>query len=252
MTTNSQLDKLKADIEKASKEVQRIAEGFQSFPRNSPPDVAGQKLLDAFLNDEPFDRYVFGLQPVKLGFIDAAFKTGDMEIVTTCFGFVEQSMSQKAFYAMVKDTPQYMKIYNMLHKGRSPALIKDKTFYTKDNIPQIKENAGKETNKLVKMVMEDYVVKLNGSEPDFGIEEVDKKWGQLKTACMKREYNTINPSNLLSKSGFFSTKWKSAIDPYQAARMAHYWKAPPQLVERFAKDVKDPKEKQAIAQLPRF
>ena len=242
MSDKEKLESINREIEKEKDEINKIWGQIQNIPHGNSPEEIGENLLKAFLEDKPFDKLAFGLQPNKCAFIDAAFKTGDMEIVTTCFGFVEQSMSPTAFKEMIKDVPQYNKIYKMLHKNVTPSLFYGKGFYTSQNVPKLQEMADQEENKFVKTVIEDHIKRLSGKTIEFGFEDVDTKWKNLKDSCLRHQY-TIRPDQLMSKTGLFSTKWKTAVDPYQAARMTLHWRAPQPYVDGFVKEIKDPKEK---------
>ena len=243
MSSDPRVQQIEKEIEKERNEINRLQSSLftpSQHKADETDEMIGEQLLHAFLEDEPFDRFAFGRAPVKCAFIDAALKTGDMEIIEACFGFVEQGMTSKAFKNMIKDTPQYIKIYNKLHKNNKSMYRKEK--FTPDNIPFLKELSQNEENPLVKQVIDDHIQRLSGKKPDYGIEDVDNKWSQFKNAT-KSAQQFIRADQLISKTGLFSTRWKTAIDPYQAARMALYWRAPQQYVDSFVKEIKDPKEK---------
>ena len=236
------LQQINKSIEKEKGEIEKVWKFIVNDTRGLSDQEIGAKLLEDFLEDRPFDRLSFGKEPVKLAFIDAAFKTGDMEIVTTCFGFVEQSMKPNPFRKMIEGYPQYQKIYDMLHKNVNTALLIGKNMYVSENIPNLQDLANKQENKLLKTVIEDHIKRLSGKSIEYGFEEVDNKWKSLKDSCLNKQY-TLNPDQLMRKSGLFATKWKTAVDPYQAARMVLHWRAPQYYLDKFVKEIKDPNEK---------
>ncbi|EAX90308.1 hypothetical protein TVAG_446080 [Trichomonas vaginalis G3] len=240
---DAQLNVLKEKLEKVQAEINELAERFQAIPRGLSDEEIGERLLEAFLNDTPFDRFQFGRQPVKLAMINAAFNTGDLEIVSTCFGFVEQSMTPSAFYRMIDGNERYMNIYNMLHKSNNMYIRRDRTFYRPENLDQLRKMAEAIPKGILKYVLNDTIDVISGQTPEIKFEEVDVKWGDFRDACLRQSYFEINPKTLCSKNGFFSKKWKSAIDPYQGARMAMHWKCPPQVIQGFISQISDNKQK---------
>lgn len=241
--TEAQLADLKSQLEKVQNDIQAVAEKFESIPRGLTEDQIGEKLLEAFINDLPFDRFQFARQPIKLAMINAAFGTGDLEIVSTCFGFVEQSMSPNAFYRMIDGNEKYLNIYNMLHKSNNIYTKRDRTFYRPENLDQLRKMAEALPKGILKYVVSDTIDVISGHDNDYKFQEVDVKWGNFRDACLRQTYQEINPKALCSKSGFFSKKWRSAVDPYQGARMSIYWKCPHHVTQAFISLISDSKQK---------
>ena len=92
-----ELEKLKADIEKLEAELKESKSDFPSVPYDKTDEEKGELLLQSFLNDEPFDRFIFAYLPMKISFINAAIKTKDPEVIVAALYFVMKSLDKKSF-----------------------------------------------------------------------------------------------------------------------------------------------------------
>ena len=70
--------------------------------------------MDAFLKDKPFDNYTFAYQPIKIAFLNAAFRTYDPEIITYALNLVKNTLNKQAFNKLLDTSPQFRGAFEYL------------------------------------------------------------------------------------------------------------------------------------------
>lgn len=236
------------EIRLINQEVRRLENELDQQNRKLPfvPDdlsieKKGEYLLNAFLKDEPFDRYAFALEPIKISFLNAAFRTCDPEIITYALNQVRNTLDQPAFNKLLDSSPQFRGAYEYLSHptNKSKLIVIDRNAKKEKIIDDLKKERAN-ANDLMKLVINNQIDRISG-KPLAGIEEVDLKWKQIVNSVDQPQLikaNDMVPKGLLS---FF--KKSVYVDPKQAALVMRSLKYPDESIMQFASYVTDPKEK---------
>lgn len=230
------------EVERLENSLREQCSIFPHVPYDLSIEKKGEYLLNAFLKDEPFDRFTFALQPIKISFLNAAFRTCDPEIVTYALNQTRNTLDSKAFNQLLDTSPQFRGAFEYLShpNNKSKLIIIDKKAPKTKVIDDLKKERAN-SNDLMKIVINDEINRLNG-KPIAGMEEVDLKWKKIKDSANQPQL--ISPKNIMSKSIFkIFNKWALDVNPKQAALVMRSLGYPADIVQQFAQMVTDPKEK---------
>ena len=231
------------EIERLRKAITDLVSTFPSVPRELSPQQKGEWLLDAFLNDKPFDRHAFGFIEVKKEFLKAAFNTRDQEIITGAMFLVRQTLKEKAFSDLINSDPRFKTTYTALTRLNSP-LVLNSSGSENDRLVTLRAELAKTKSQIVQSVLRAEIQKIEKHDPWCGCHEVDKRWAAMVRARASCEYTKFNPKEL-TRAGWFN-KWQDAVNPAQAAIITKYWNMPCGIPESFAALVKDKKERAVL------
>ena len=228
-----ELSLVKQEIERVTKMIKEENGNFPTIPSDLSDDDKGSLLLEAFLNDLPFDRFVFAYLPVKISFLNASFRTFDPEIVAYALNQVRNSLDQRAFEQLLDCSPHFRGAYDHFSKPKVSSVIKNVTniderlFYLKNELSK--------ASGLMKEVIKDEIDRIKG-KTFTGMLEVDLKWEMFQN---KEHFNI---QALAPKFGLFG-KWKKNVSPLQAALVARSLNYPDTVVNAFLNQITDKNEK---------
>ena len=238
------LDEIRKEIERVKSELNGYISNFPSVSKELAEDQIGDVLLEAFLNDLPFDRYVFALKPIKIAFLDAAFRTNDLEIIYEAFMQIKLTMNNKAFDELLDLKEKYRNTYRKLTKKQSRLITMEEE--DESNIDFLNDELRNSQSELMSIVLSDAVKraeKKNHKDKYAGYEEIDFKWNILISGL--KDPKSMQPvRKMICPSGVFNNKL-AGIPPIQGALYAKSRKAPPNVINEFAKYV----EKDEIKEL---
>ena len=196
---------------------------------NKTVEEKGKMLLDSFLEGKSFDLQSFALQPVKEALLLSSLNTKDSEIICCCLLLVQNSMTRQAFFQLIDQNSNLKDAYQSFFRDSFYIHFKayNPSNQTKQkNIDELKKLLPKanSSKSLMQYVIQDEISRLEGTDKNAGIEEVDLKWNMLRNKLViDKNFNKLPNDFFSSKKSFFSPKWTKMIDPFQGAIMAHSW-----------------------------
>ena len=234
------------EIQRLQKRITDLIASFPTIPRELSDDEKGERLLEAYMNDQPFDRHAFSFIAVKAAFLRAAFRTCDPEVIASCMFLVRQTLKDSAFTELINAVPQFKTTYEALTRLNNP-LVQFRSMGESERLQTLKKELATTKSEIVKSVLTAEIQKIEKHDPWCGCLEVDKRWDIMVKAKAANEYTKFNPRELC-KSGLFSRAWKNAVNPMQAAIVTKYWNMPCGIPNDFASLVTDKKEREVLVQ----
>ena len=111
---DEELNLTNQEIERLTEDLRIKSNNFPCVPSDLSIEQKGEYLLDAFLKDKPFDNYTFAYQPIKIAFLNAAFRTYDPEIITYALNLVKNTLNKQAFNKLLDTSPQFRGAFEYL------------------------------------------------------------------------------------------------------------------------------------------
>lgn len=247
LSPEEELAKLQSEIEKLTAEIKQSMSDFPSIPWEKTEEEKGELLLHAFLNDEPFDRFIFGYLPIKASFIKAALKTNDPEIIVAALYFVSKSLDTKSFNELLDQNPDARVQYDHFSGKTSKIIKQDKTITQEERVEDIGRRL-KESTGLMNLVLKDELNRVKTGDVFIGMEPCDLQWEFFQSAFKTHNFSLIHPKDMSAKK-IIGKKWKRNVNPSQAAILARAWGYPEEIVRAFALLTKNADEKNKLAQL---
>lgn len=242
LAPEEEIDLIRQEVERLESELNEQNNNFPYVPDDLSIEKKGEYLLNAFLKDEPFDRYTFAFEPIKISFLNAAFRTCDPEIITYALNQVRNTLDPVAFNQLLDTSPQFRGAFEYLSHPtkKSKLIVLNSNASEKKLIEDLKKERAN-SNDLMKLVINDQIARISG-KPIAGMEEVDLKWKNIFDSV--NEPQLIKTDDMTSKSFFrFFNKWAVVVDPKQAALVMRSLGYPDDQVMQFARLVSDQKEK---------
>lgn len=235
--------KLSEEVEKLRAEIDELRNTLNI--QNTDTDVAGKgrALLDAYLDDKPFDRRSFAYIEVKKAFLNAAFETHDLEIIACCLFLIKQTLSEGAFNELLDSHPQYREKYEKLTKPNTLTRF-NRREDPSDLVETLKNELKVTKSDLMKTVLKDEIERIEKKSDAVGVEEVDEKWHRLSSLRASKQYMGFD-ANYFTSCGLIR-KWAKGVNPMHAAIIAKYWGMPPEVVRALAERTKDNKDKEEL------
>lgn len=247
LSPEEELAKLKAEIEQLEAEIKESASDFPSIPYDKTDEEKGELLLQAFLNDEPFDRFIFGYFPIKISLINAALKTKDPEIIVAILYFVMKSLDKKSFNELLDQCPEARAQYDHF-SGKTSKIVKvDRNATHHERVEDI-ERRYNESSGLLNLVLKDELQRVRTGDSFIGMEQSDIQWEFFGSAMNTHNFSIINPKEMSSKKKI-GKKWKRNVNPTQAAILARAWGYPDEIIQGFAILEKNSNDKMKLSQL---
>ncbi|KAH0786333.1 hypothetical protein GPJ56_009719 [Histomonas meleagridis] len=237
---------MQKEIERLKGEMQSYLSKIPSIPRNLTEPEIGGLLLKAFLDDKPYDNYLFSLLPIKKAFLEAAYQTKDQEIIYEALNLIKRSLTDPVFDELIHSNSKYQKSW-------------EKYSQTKSNLVNLTDEDSKRievlqmhlpsSNGLMKIVLNDAITRLEGKNQNdkfCGLEPADQKWLELMqctkdTEKLPRVRNIVWTKQILSRDPNLS-----GVPPIQGALYAKSRGLPPHFVNEIGKYVEENEAKQLI------
>jgi hypothetical protein len=236
--------RFEADVARLREEVEQLERELGTTGCAATDEMVGVSLLDAYLYDKPFDRHLFSRRPAKIAFLSAAFEMCDPEVIVSCLHFVKQTLTDEAFADLLNTVPRFKATYDLfsppkrrLHRQTRDQAVDVRLAALRDSLPGASE--------IMKGVIENELKRITTRDKTVGVLPVDEKWLALRTVAKSGNYNGFTPSLVLPDSVF--NKWKSGVDPMQAAIMARTWKMPHTIVRAFAQKATKAEQDELVA-----
>ena len=226
---------MQKEIERLKGEMATLFSKIPSISRDHPSEEVGFLLLKSFLKDEPFDRQLFSLLPVKKGFLQAAFQTRDQEVIYESMVQIKQTLNESTFESLIDTDPRYRQMWERFSRSKPPLVsITDEesrnASFLREQLPS--------TSGLLKVVLEDSITRLEKKKRDdefCGLETADSKW--IKLMSSTRDPAKLPPVQSLICSKMGHTVNVSGIPPIQGALYSHSRRLPSRIVRDFSKFV---------------
>ena len=202
-----------------------------------------ESLLHSFLNDQSFDRESFSNLDIKIEFLEASIRTNDIEIICAAFKFVEKSLKSEVFKRTIYSIHHLKNYYLLFHKNSNPF---DYAPPLNNNSIEFYEKNLNSQPKIIQNIILEQIDIIKNNKDDDNILESDKRWQKLKDLCISKQFSQINPYEL-TKSKFFTPKWKTSIDPFEAVLLSTYWKCEKNIINDFLKQIDDENKKKHLA-----
>lgn len=212
--------------------------------RDLTDDEKGEKILQSFIKDEPFDNFTFANQPIKIAFLNAAFRTYDLEIVASALSQIRSTLDQEAFELLLDSSPQFRTTYEYLRcPHQQLKIINLKNIPPENRLDYLKtEQQG--ANDFLKMVLQDEMERSKG-KPIYGKEEVDLKWDKIG-ASLNTNYSEVSPQMLANKFKMMN-KWKVNLNPVQTILVMRSLGYPPDVYSRYFPQITSQEQKDELA-----
>jgi hypothetical protein len=235
------VDQLSKRIADREAEVRSLRESFPTMDSLPSDEEKGVQLLDAFLRDKPFDRYIFALKPIKIAFLSAAFRTCDPEVIVSALFLVKQTLTKESYDELLDTIPQFRSAYDAFN--RSAPLTTLRPSIPADDRRAMLQAARPKSSSLMGKVIDAELDRIaRPSDFTIGFEQVDLKWIDF---CSVRGNPAAKADPFLPKMALMN-KWLKSMDPYQAALMSHAWGMPQSVWGKLASEVSDKAEKEEL------
>ncbi|OHT01165.1 hypothetical protein TRFO_32097 [Tritrichomonas foetus] len=235
-----------SEIERVKQQMKEEAMQFPSIPNDISDEKKGELLLEAFLKDEPFDRYVFAYMNIKIAFLNAAFRTCDPEIIAYALLEVKSTLDNRAFDQILDSAPQFRGAFEYLSKPKVSGVLRDTKKMQDEEKLDYLEDELKKSSGFMKEVIKDEIARSKG-RPLAGKEEVDLKFEKIVSMIAAGTPGYINAKEMTSKFKLVN-KWKVNVSPMQGALFCRAFNYPQAIVQEFASLVTDAKEKVAMVE----
>lgn len=233
------LSDIRSEIDRVRSELQQSQSMFQGFPRDMSDEDIGSALLDAFLNDLPFDRFTFGRLPIKVAFLNAAFRTSDDEIISEAFAQVQLTLNDVAFEELLNSNAKFRDKYKALRCAR-----------TNDESAAgvLSAEQRDSPSELMRAVLSDAARRANPKDEKdkhAGYEEIDFKWNLLISGL--RDLRRLQHVGSLIGSVGMGGHRLNGIPAVQGALYAKSLNAPPSVINDFVRAVSKDERQELIA-----